>query len=121
MLCRPPGFDIPFCTTRNIVLQDVMDASPEEVFELICDATRSLFDKVLEAAENENALMAEAIEDVHDNVHRYVQRFRRQFSQNPKKARTLFEKASYVTPLEGAPTTWRTPPTRWLGGGSRVE
>lgn len=125
VLRRLPGFDISFCTPRNIVLQDVMDASPEDVFELIYDATRSLFDKVLEAAENEDALMAEAIEDAHDNVHRYAQRFRRQFSQNPKKAKTLFEKASYVTFLEEAADylahTAHAVARRWFSGEVKTE
>ncbi|MBS7288180.1 MAG: hypothetical protein KIH01_05425, partial [Candidatus Freyarchaeota archaeon] len=61
VLRRLPGFEISFCTPRSIVLQDVMDSSPDDVFELIYEATKSLFSKVLEAVEAEDVAIAEAI------------------------------------------------------------
>ncbi len=100
VLRRLPGLEISFCTPKSIVLQDIMYATPETVFDLMYEATRSLFGKVLEAVEGEDVTMAEAIEDAHDNVHRYAQRFRRQLSQSPKKTRSLFERAGYVSLLE---------------------
>ncbi|MBS7247630.1 MAG: hypothetical protein QXW47_05330 [Candidatus Jordarchaeales archaeon] len=125
VLRRLPGFEISFCTPRNIVLQDVMDSTPEDIFKLIYEATRGLFDKVLEAVENEDAVMAEAIEDAHENVHRYAQRFRRQISQSPKKTKALFERAGYVSLLERVADylahTAHAVARRGLSGGVKIE
>lgn len=100
VLRRLPGFEISLCTPRRIVLQDVMESSIDDVFRIIYEATKRLFDDVLEAVEKEDAEIAEAVERAHDNVHRYAQRFRRQISQSPRKTKELFEKAGHVTLLE---------------------
>jgi len=101
LLYRLPGFEVSFYTPKSIVLQDVMEASLEDILEVIYESTLKLFDNVIEAVEREDALIAEAVEEAHDNVHRYAQRYRRQVFQEPRrKLKRLMEKASYVSLLE---------------------